>query len=103
MAEHMRNLLEERRDLPPHFDLISMLAHNEATRDMPFPELISNMMLLIVAGNDTTRVHEQVTLRIDPETCHLFDAEGRALPHLTRHPLAEMRPTAPQAQQAQPR
>ena len=57
-------------------------------------------------GNDTTRVHEQVALRIDPETCHLFDAEGRALPHLARHPLAEMRPTAPQtqpAQQAQPR
>ena len=58
------------------------------------------------AGNDTTRVHEQVTLRIEPETCHLFDAEGRALTHLARHPLAEMRPTAPQtqpAQQAQPR
>ncbi|HVJ44625.1 MAG TPA: cytochrome P450 [Dongiaceae bacterium] len=55
MAEHMRNLLEERRDLSPHFDLISMLAHNEATRDMPFPELVGNMMLLIVAGNDTTR------------------------------------------------
>jgi multiple sugar transport system ATP-binding protein len=45
-------------------------------------------------------VHERVALRIEPETCHLFDAEGRALPHLTRHPLAEMRPTA---QQAQPR
>ncbi|HWT99267.1 MAG TPA: cytochrome P450 [Terriglobales bacterium] len=55
MAEHMRGLLDERRDLPPHFDLISMLAHNEATRDMPFPELVGNMMLLIVAGNDTTR------------------------------------------------
>jgi multiple sugar transport system ATP-binding protein len=58
------------------------------------------------AGNDTTHVHEQVTLRIEPETCHLFDAEGHALPHLARHPLAEMRPTAPQtqpAQQVQPR
>ncbi len=32
-------------------------------------------------------------LGIEPETCHLFDAEGRALPHLTRHPLAEMRPS----------
>ena len=38
---------------------------------------------------------------IEPETCHLFDAEGRALPHLARHPLAEMRPAAPQAQPAQ--
>jgi cytochrome P450 len=55
MAEHMRELLEERRDLPPHFDLISMLAHSAETRDMPFAELVGNMMLLIVAGNDTTR------------------------------------------------
>jgi multiple sugar transport system ATP-binding protein len=45
---------------------------------------------LVVAqaeGNDPTRVHDHVRLRIDPATCHLFDAQGRALSHLQRHAL----------------
>ncbi|GAB1263992.1 cytochrome P450 [Aurantivibrio infirmus] len=36
-------------------DLISMLAHGEATRDMPPIEFLGNVLLLIVGGNDTTR------------------------------------------------
>ena len=36
-------------------NLIWMLAHGEATRDMPPNELLGNLLLLIVAGNDTTR------------------------------------------------
>jgi cytochrome P450 len=32
-----------------------MLAHNPATRDMPFREFMGNLSLLIVGGNDTTR------------------------------------------------
>jgi multiple sugar transport system ATP-binding protein len=40
-------------------------------------------------GNDPTRVHDRIRVRIDPATCHLFDAEGRALPHLQRHALVE--------------
>ncbi len=36
-------------------DLISMLAHDEATRDMPPMEFLGNILLLIVGGNDTTR------------------------------------------------
>ncbi|MDB5455641.1 MAG: cytochrome, partial [Caulobacter sp.] len=36
-------------------DLISMLAHGEATRDMPPMEYLGNIILLIVGGNDTTR------------------------------------------------
>src|SRR5215468_4652804 len=41
-------------------------------------------------GNIPTRVHERVAVAIDPETCHLFDSDGRALPRLQRHPLADM-------------
>ena len=32
-----------------------MLAHGEATRNMPPQEFLGNLMLLIVGGNDTTR------------------------------------------------
>lgn len=36
-------------------DLISMLAHGEATKDMGPQEFLGNLILLIVGGNDTTR------------------------------------------------
>ena len=37
------------------FDLVSMLARGEATRDMPPMEFLGNLLLLIVGGNDTVR------------------------------------------------
>jgi multiple sugar transport system ATP-binding protein len=40
-------------------------------------------------GNNPTRVHDRVAVGIDPDTCHLFDSDGRALPRLRRHPLAD--------------
>ena len=55
MAEYMGRLFMERREQPPKFDLLSMLAHGEATRDMPLQEFMGNLVLLIVGGNDTTR------------------------------------------------
>jgi multiple sugar transport system ATP-binding protein len=48
-------------------------------------------------GDNPTRVHDRVAVGIDPETCHLFDADGRSLPRLQRHPLADTRPTTQQA------
>lgn len=55
MAGAMGTLFAERREMPPRFDLLSMLAHGEATREMPLREFMGNIALLIVGGNDTTR------------------------------------------------
>jgi cytochrome P450 len=45
----------ERLAKPPQHDLISMLAHNEATRRDRPDEYFGNIILLVVAGSDTTR------------------------------------------------
>ncbi len=54
LAYFMR-LWRERAAKPPGTDLISMLAHGEATKNMPHMEFLGNLVLLIVGGNDTTR------------------------------------------------
>jgi cytochrome P450 len=48
-------LWNERVNADPGNDLISMLAHNPATRNMEVQEYQGNVVLLIVGGNDTTR------------------------------------------------
>jgi len=55
MAEAIGKLFSERANEPPKFDLLSMLAHGAATREMPLREFMGNLTLLIVGGNDTTR------------------------------------------------
>ncbi len=55
MTAYFQALWEERAKSEPKFDLISMLAHNAATEDMPEREFVGNVILLIVGGNDTTR------------------------------------------------
>jgi cytochrome P450 len=55
MAETMATLWKERAAQPPKFDLISMMAHAEATQNLPLNEFIGTFGLLIVGGNDTTR------------------------------------------------
>jgi len=55
MGAYFKALWDQRVDAPPANDLISMLAHGESTKDMPFFEFIGNIILLIVGGNDTTR------------------------------------------------
>ena len=51
---YFEGLWAERRE-NPGFDLVSMLANGEATKDMPTLAHLGNLLLLIVGGNDTTR------------------------------------------------
>jgi len=48
-------LWAERVNAPPKFDLVSMMAHAEATRNLSATDYHSNVVLLIIGGNDTTR------------------------------------------------
>ncbi len=53
--DYFTRLWNERVNAPARNDLISMLAHSPATRDMGPKEFLGNLILLIVGGNDTTR------------------------------------------------
>jgi len=52
---YFMRLWNERVNAEPQPNLISMLAHGEATRNMPAREYLGNLLLLIIGGNDTTR------------------------------------------------
>ena len=54
-AMYFKELWDQRLKQEPKNDLISMMAHSPATREMPFLEFLGNLLLLIVGGNDTTR------------------------------------------------
>ena len=54
-AAYMTRLWNERVNVPPRNDLISMLAHAENAKSMTPEEFLGDVLLLIVGGNDTTR------------------------------------------------
>ncbi|MGO9421511.1 cytochrome P450 [Roseiarcus sp.] len=100
---YFMTLWNERVNAEPRPDLISMLAHGEATRTMSPREFLGNILLLIVGGNDTTRnsmsggvlflsqnPEEFAKLRARPE---LVDS---MVPEIIRYqtPIAYMRRTA---------
>jgi cytochrome P450 len=53
--EYFTELWNQRVNKEPSYDMVSMLAHGEATRNMSPYEYLGNLILLIVGGNDTTR------------------------------------------------
>ena len=52
---YFSRLWNERIHQPPKSDLLSMMAHSPAPRDMEPKNFLGNLILLIVGGNDTTR------------------------------------------------
>jgi cytochrome P450 len=103
MAEYFRGLWDARASAPPTFDLISMLAHAEATRNMPPREFVGTLGLLIVGGNDTTRNSMSgglMALVENPEQFDLVSLRRELIPSLVSEiiryqtPVLHMRRTA---------
>ncbi len=100
-----RELWRERATRPPAPDFISMLAHAPETRDMDTRpmELLGNVLLLIVGGNDTTRnsiTGGVLALNRFPDAYRKLREEPGRIPNLVSEiirwqtPLAHMRRTA---------
>ena len=100
---YFTRLWNERVNLEGGNDLISMLAHAEATRNMPPKEYLGNIILLIVGGNDTTRNSMSggvVALNENPGEYDKLRADHSLIPNMVceiirwQTPLAYMRRTA---------
>jgi cytochrome P450 len=103
MAEYFRKLWNERAAAAPAFDLISMLSHSEATRNLQAREFIGTIALLIVGGNDTTRnsmTGGLMALVENPEQFELLRSRHELVPNLVSEiiryhtPVLHMRRTA---------
>lgn len=102
-ADYFTRLWNERVNSEPTGDLISMLAHGEATRNMAPEEFLGNVLLLIVGGNDTTRntmSGSVLALDQNPEQRRKLYANQDLIPSMVSEtirwqtPLAYMRRTA---------
>ena len=104
MVTYFSRLWEERKENPGH-DMVSMLAHGEATKDIPVSAHLGNLLLLIVGGNDTTRNTMSGSvygLNKFPEQYDKLTADPELIPNMVAEiirwqtPLAYMRRTATQ-------
>ncbi len=96
-------LYAERAELPPANDFISLMAHNEETKKLDPMNLLGNLILLIVGGNDTTRNSMSggvLALHNYPDQFAKLKADPSLIPNMVSEiirwqtPLAYMRRTA---------
>jgi cytochrome P450 len=96
-------LWNERLAKPPQHDLVSMLCHNKATKRDDPQQYLGNIVLLIVAGSDTTRhsiTGGLLALNQHPEQYDKLRADPSLIesmvPEIIRwqSPVAHMRRTA---------
>jgi cytochrome P450 len=102
---YFTSLWNERINKDPGDDLVSMLAHGEATQNMPPMEYLGNIILLIVGGNDTTRNSISggvLALSQNPDQYQKLREDISLIPNMVSEiirwqtPLAYMRRTATQ-------
>ena len=102
---YFTRLWNERVNAPPAGDLVSMLAHGEATRNMEPREYFGNVVLLTVGGNDTTRntiTGSVLALNQNPDQYAKLKANPGLIPSMVSEtirwqtPLAHMRRIATQ-------
>jgi cytochrome P450 len=105
MGAYFKRLWDERVDKEPTPDLISMMIHSEAMKDMGEMEFMGNLVLLIVGGNDTTRnTMSGIAYSLDkfPDQRTLLENDPSIIPGAASEfirwqtPLAHMRRTATQ-------
>jgi cytochrome P450 len=98
--DRFTELWNERVNAPPKFDLVSMMAHNDATRNLGLRDYHSNVVLLIIGGNDTTRntISGSVyALNKNPDQYAILRANPALIPNMVSEtirwqtPLAHMR------------
>jgi cytochrome P450 len=100
---YFNNLWNQRVNAPPTGDLVSMLAHAPATRNIDPREYHGNVILLIVGGNDTTRntmTGSVLAMHENPGELAKLQADPGLLPSMVSEtirwqtPLSHMRRTA---------
>jgi cytochrome P450/predicted MFS family arabinose efflux permease len=101
--EYFVRLWNQRVNAEPGLDLVSMLAHADATRNMTPMEYLGNVILLIVGGNDTTRntiTGSVLALNQNPDEYAKLRENPALIPSMVSEtirwqtPLAHMRRTA---------
>jgi cytochrome P450 len=102
---YFTGLWNQKVNAPPSGDLISMLAHHPATRNMEPREYFGNVVLLTVGGNDTTRntISGSIyALNKNPDQYRKLRDDPGLIPSMVSEtirwqtPLAHMRRTAVQ-------